>query len=71
MFGSTHQALRAERALKEAGIEHAVVNTPREFGTGCGIALRLQPAAEGEAVETLRVKGVVLARVEPYRSRWA
>jgi Putative Se/S carrier protein-like len=71
IFDSTHQALSAEKALKEAGVRHAVVNTPREFSAGCGIALRVEPAFKDKAVEVLDSAGVVYSRVEPYRSRWA
>ncbi len=44
LFDSTHQALSGEKALKDAGIEHAVINTPREFSVDCGISLRIDPS---------------------------
>ncbi len=70
LFDSTHQAMSAEAALKEAGIRHAVVNTPREFSVNCGISLRVAVEDRDAAVASLAGRGVIYARVEPYRSRW-
>ena len=70
LFNSTHQALSGEKALKEAGISHAVINTPREFSADCGISLRIEPGSREKAVNTLDEKGVIYAGVEPYYSRW-
>ncbi|MEW6555313.1 MAG: DUF3343 domain-containing protein [Actinomycetota bacterium] len=69
-FESTHQALRGEKVLKDAGIEHSVINTPREFSVDCGISLRIEPALGDEARVALDAGGVVFAGIEPYRSRW-
>ena len=70
LFNSTHQALSGEKALKGAGIKHAVINTPREFSVDCGISLRIEPSLMERAVKALEDKGVIYARVEPYYSRW-
>jgi hypothetical protein len=70
LFNSTHQALSGEKALKEAGIKHAVINTPREFSVDCGISLRIEPGLRKGAIKTLEDKGVIYAGVEPYYSRW-
>ena len=70
LFDSTHQALSGEKALKEGGIRHAVINTPREFSVDCGISLRVEPDLKDDAVSTLDVRGVIYVGVEPYRSRW-
>ena len=70
LFNSTHQALSGEKAFKEGGIKHAVINTPREFSVDCGISLRIEPSLREKAVETLSRKGVIYAGVEPYYSRW-
>ena len=42
-FGSTHDTLAAEAALKAAGMSVAAVPAPRALGSLCGIALRLEP----------------------------
>ncbi|MBN2026469.1 MAG: DUF3343 domain-containing protein [Actinobacteria bacterium] len=70
LFNSTHQALSGEKALKEAGVKHDVINTPREFSVDCGISLRVAPGLKDRAVSVLDARGVVYAGVEPYRSRW-
>ena len=70
LFDSTHQALSGEKALKQAGIRHAVINTPREFSVDCGISLRIEPGFKERAASVLDAKGVIYAGVEPYRSRW-
>jgi hypothetical protein len=70
LFDSTHQALNGERALKEAGISHAVINTPREFSVDCGISLRIKLSLEMSARYALEDKEVFYAGVEPYYSRW-
>jgi hypothetical protein len=49
-FATTHDALAAEAALKAAGIPVTPVPAPRELGSLCGIALRLEVAdAQGAA----------------------
>jgi hypothetical protein len=70
IFDSTHQALTAEKALKGAGLPHAVINTPREFSSNCGISLRIEPASRDRAQAALARKNASYARVEPYYSRW-
>lgn len=70
LFHSTHHALSAEKALKEAGVSHAVINTPREFSVDCGISLRVSPDLEEAARSALEERQVVYAGIEPYYSRW-
>lgn len=42
-FGSTHDALAAESLLKDLGMQVVPVPAPKESGSLCGIALRLEP----------------------------
>jgi hypothetical protein len=70
LFDSTHHALRGEKALKDARIRHAVINTPREFSVDCGISLRIDAALRDEASCALDASGVAYMSIEPYRSRW-
>lgn len=44
LFDSTNVALKTERDLKSAGIACAVIPTPVEFASGCGIALLVTEA---------------------------
>lgn len=71
LFNSTHHALSAEKALKRMGIEHAVINTPREFSVDCGISLLVRLSDAVGIREALEAAGVAVAAVEPYFSRWA
>ncbi|MDY6796020.1 MAG: DUF3343 domain-containing protein [Actinomycetota bacterium] len=70
VFNSTHQALSGEKALKEEGINHSVINTPREFSVDCGISIRVEPALMEKAASVMDGREVVYAGVEPYYSRW-
>jgi hypothetical protein len=51
-FATTHDALAAEAAAKEAGLPVTPIPAPRELGSLCGIALRfeLPDASRAEAV---------------------
>jgi hypothetical protein len=70
VFESTHQALAAEQALKEAGIRHAVINTPREFSADCGISLRLEPGRRERVQRLLEERSISYKRIEDYYSPW-
>ena len=40
LFRSTQGAIKAERALVQAGFEVKLIPTPRQFSSDCGTALR-------------------------------
>lgn len=44
IFDSTSHALKAERELKAARVAVAVIPTPVEFESGCGISLLIKEA---------------------------
>jgi len=46
-FGSTSQALKAERVLKVAAADFLIMPTPREISTSCGLAVKVAPADQG------------------------
>jgi hypothetical protein len=50
-FGSTHDALDAERLLDDMGLEVVPIPTPKSIGALCGIALRL-PFEESDRART-------------------
>lgn len=64
-FGSTHDALDAEKLLDDLGVEVVPVPTPKAIGALCGIALRI-PLDEAErAAEYLeRAEIGITARTE-------
>ncbi len=48
-FATTHDALAAETVLREASVEVTPIPAPRELGSLCGIAMRLEPSAAAAA----------------------
>lgn len=40
-FGGTHEALKAEEALLDAGVDVVLIPTPRALGSSCGFAVRV------------------------------
>lgn len=56
-FDSTNLALKTERALKNAGIPCAVIPTPREITSECGISLLLSEEWVQKTEETLAAGG--------------
>jgi Protein of unknown function (DUF3343) len=56
-FESTNLALKTERALKDAGIPCAVIPTPREITSECGISLLLREEWVPKTEETLAACG--------------
>lgn len=40
VFNSTHRVLKAERLLKDQGLEILLIPAPRALQTDCGLALR-------------------------------
>lgn len=57
-FRTTHEALAAERALVEAGVDVIPIPSPKSFGGLCGIAMRLEPAEEDAAMAALTQAGI-------------
>lgn len=52
-FATTHDALAAEHALRQQGVEVVPIPTPASLGAFCGIALRVPHRLEEEARATL------------------
>jgi Protein of unknown function (DUF3343) len=53
LFESTTQALKTEKVLKAAGVACAVIPTPLEFSSGCGIALLISEEEMRQATQAL------------------
>jgi len=60
-FHSTHDALRAEKLLLQAGLHPQCIPVPRHLSANCGIALSLAPADRLQAESLLAQRGVTLA----------
>lgn len=63
-FHSTHAAIAAEDALRDAGFALEIIPPPTPLSAGCGLAIRLAAADEQAAVATLAKGG--LAWLGPY-----
>ncbi len=64
-FSSTHDALDAEQLLQDLGITVVPVPAPKDLGTLCGIALRIELSDEERATGYLSAAGItVTARIE-------
>ncbi len=46
VFASTHQVMKAEKVLQEAGVRHEIIPTPKELSNDCGMSIRLSGAAK-------------------------
>lgn len=43
IFHSIHRVLKAEKVLKEAGVDFTLIPVPRQLTSDCGLALRIAP----------------------------
>lgn len=62
-FATTHWAMTAEDALREAGIPMQVIPLPGWIESGCGLAVRMDAAQRTRAEDELRRRGVSLKGV--------
>ncbi len=58
-FFTTHAAMRAEKALKEAGVAVQLIPTPRSISSDCTVSLLFPSPQENQVCEILAA-----ARVE-------
>lgn len=64
-FYSTHHALAAEKALKEAGVDQTIVPTPRQLSANCGIAIRIADTDAAQARHVLESAGIKIEGMHP------
>lgn len=58
-FVSTHDALKAESVLLEAGEDVALIPTPRALGTLCGFAARVPADRQDQALDVMADAGIM------------
>lgn len=58
VFGSIHRVLKAENALKAAGIPADLVVTPRELSSDCGMVVRIPLASAEDVFELFRREAI-------------
>ncbi len=54
LFESVHRVMRAEKVLKEKGIEIDLIPVPREISSDCGVAVEVSKESEEKAFLILR-----------------
>ncbi len=67
LFYTTSAALKAEKALKAAGLEIKLIPTPRQLSSDCGMALRFdwpQAQAVEQALEAAAVEHAGVRKLE-------
>jgi hypothetical protein len=58
-FPSTHAAMAAEDALREAGLALEIIPPPPPLSAGCGLAIRVGASLERTAIDTLAAQALV------------
>lgn len=53
LYDSIHDVMRAEKALKQAGLWCDLVPTPRQLSSDCGMAIELECAAAEALLKVL------------------
>lgn len=62
-FPTTHHALKAEQVLKSAPFKATIIPVPRELTSLCGLAIKVDPAYQTVAEQTLADSGVKIDQV--------
>ncbi len=52
-FESVHMTLKAEKAMRLAGLKTEAINTPRRLSSDCGISLKFDATREEQIKEVL------------------
>ena len=53
IFHSIHRVLKAEKILKQAGVDFLLIPVPRQLTSDCGLALRFSPETKESLLEVL------------------
>ena len=56
VFDSIHQALRAEKTLRNAGVRFELIPTPREISASCGQSITLTIAELAVAIAIISLE---------------
>ena len=65
-FYASHYAMRAEKALKAAGLTVALVPGPREISPNCGVALQFEYRCLDQVREVLQRSKVQFEDIHNY-----
>ena len=64
-FPNTHNAIRAERAVKKAGIKLRMTPVPRHISTDCNVGLNVSEHDKSRCVQILEHAGIPHRCVSP------
>lgn len=53
IFQGIHRVMKAEKILKEAGVEMLLIPAPRELSADCGLAIRFSPELRDQVLQIL------------------
>lgn len=63
LFFTSNHAFRAEKVLKNDGIDCKLVPVPRRFSSECGVCLRIDAALQDNVLERLKSARIEVDRV--------
>jgi hypothetical protein len=58
IFHSIHRVLKAEKILKQEGVDFLLIPVPRQLTSDCGLALRFSPETKEELLGILATAGL-------------
>ena len=58
VFHSIHRILKAEKILKQAGVDFLLIPVPRQLTSDCGLALRFSPETKEGLLGILATSGL-------------
>jgi len=63
IFNSIHRVMKAEKALKQAGVDILLIPVPRQLASDCGLAIRYSPAVGATVEDVLRREELLPAEI--------
>jgi len=58
IFHSIHRVMKAEKLLKQAGLNVLLIPVPRQLTSDCGLAIRFSPEWRGAIEDVLSASGL-------------
>lgn len=68
IFHSIHRVLKAEKILKQAGVDFLLIPVPRQLTSDCGLALRFSPESKENLLGSLAAADLSPAEMFQRRS---
>jgi len=56
LFDAVSHVMKAEKLLKEAGIQHKIIPVPKSISADCGVCVRFLPEHKEAIMELLQAK---------------